>query len=235
MKRAKKDQTDKEKITTVDAIVKNGKNLEEKFTEAPVKINPASIFGYKNFFLDKVFGKFDGYDRGFYKTLKNDSAKKQFANYYRKLEIGEFKNRKLHGLGGRYLYDNQDSPSLIILWGNFVNGYLDDKVQYITENDKEGVIAYLSYWSKGELIKIENRDKEFAKDISNHYFVDPWKALMEPKGFKASDLPNYLESDLDIGEYYKEDYLLDKVDYGYSDAVDWWKEYKQNYNNFKLK
>ena len=233
--RPKHNYTKEDKINQINEFIKNGKNLKEKFTEAPIKINPTSIFGYKNFFLDKVFGKFDSYDRGFYKTLKNDSAKEQFANYYRKLEIGEFKNRKLHGLGGRYLYDYQDSPSLVILWGNFINGYLDGKVQYITESDREGIIACLSYWSKGELIKIENRDKEFAKDISKHYFVDPWKALMEPKGVKASEVANYLKDDSDIGEYLKEDYLLDLDDYGYSDAVDWWKEYKQNYNNFKLK
>ena len=58
---------------------------------------------------------------------------------------------------------------------------------------------------------------------------------MEPKGVKASEVANYLKDDSDIGEYLKEDYLLDLDDYGYSDAVDWWKEYKQNYNNFKLK
>ena len=220
------------KINEVDNFIKNGQNLEEQFIEAPVKINPSSMFGHKKFFLNKTFGKFISYDRAFYKTLKNDKAKEHFANYYRKLEIGEFKNGKLHGEGGRYLYDNQEDPTLIILWGNFVNGYLNGRVQYITENDKEGIIVYLSFWTKGELIKLEKRDKEFVKDIINEYYVNPWKALKEPKGVKARELENYLKDDSDIGEYYKEDYLLDKIDYGYSDALDWWNEYKEGYQTW---
>ena len=217
--RPKHNYTKEDKINQINEFIKNGKNLEEQFIEAPVKINPTSVFGHKKFFLDKVFGKFIGYDRGFYKTLKNDKAKEQFANYYRKLEIGEFKNHKLHGLGGRYLYDYQNSPSLVILWGNFLNGYLDGRVQYITENDKEGIIVYLSFWSKGELIKLEKRDKEHAIEISKDYYVNPWACLNIYKGV------GIIEED-----YYEE--LLKEDEMGFLDAVDWWDEYKENYQKW---
>tara|TARA_B100001057_G_scaffold295828_1_gene295919 strand:+ start:104 stop:1378 length:1275 start_codon:yes stop_codon:yes gene_type:complete len=217
--RPKIDDLTEKKINEVDSFIKNGKNLEEQFIEAPVKINPSSIFGHKKFFLNKTFGKFIGYDRAFYKTLKNDKAKEHFANYYRKLEIGEFKNGKLHGEGGRYLYDNQENPSLIILWGNFVNGYLNGRVQYITEDDKEGIIVYLSFWSKGELIKLEKRDKEHAIEISEDYYVNPWACLNIYKGV------GIIEED-----YYEE--LLKEDEMGFLDAVDWWDEYKKGYQTW---
>lgn len=204
------------KINEVDSLIKNGKNLEEQFVEAPVRINPSSVFGHKNFFLNKTFGKFIGYDRGFYKTLKNDKAKEHFANYYRKLEIGEFKNGKLHGEGGRYLYDYQENPSLVILWGNFVNGYVDGRAQYITENDKEGILAYLSFWSKGELIKLEKRDKEDTVKIDKKYYVNPWACTNIYKGVGIIDEETYEE-------------LMKSDEMGFLDAVDWWDEYKQNY------
>jgi len=217
--RPKIDDLTEKKINEVDSFIKNGKNLDEQFIEAPVKINPSSIFGHKKFFLNKTFGKFIGYDRAFYKTLKNDKAKEHFANYYRKLEIGEFKNGKLHGEGGRYLYDNQENPSLIILWGNFVNGYLNGRVQYITEDDKEGIIVYLSFWSKGELIKLEKRDKEHAIEISEDYYVNPWACLNIYKGV------GIIEED-----YYEE--LLKEDEMGFLDAVDWWDEYKKGYQTW---
>ena len=227
--RPKTDDLKDVKILKVNKFIKEGKYLKEKFIPAPIKINPTSIFGYKEFEVNKIFGKFIGYDRGFYKTLKNDKAKEHFANYYRKLEIGEFKKGNLHGEGGRYLYDYRESPSLIILWGKFVNGYLNGRVQYITENDKEGILAYLSFWSKGELIRLEKRDKEYALEISNNYFADPWECL---NVHVNQDIIEKNELD-ELRDKMKNDEegIYDSVQ-GLLDAVDWWDKYKKDYQRW---
>ena len=102
MERAKKEHTDKEKIAIVDSIVKNGCYLEETLNLGKFIKSEKSSFGYKTI---KCENEINGYDRAFFEILKNDSAKCFFANYYRFLEIGEFKNGKLDGIGGIYLYD----------------------------------------------------------------------------------------------------------------------------------
>ena len=76
MKRAKKDQTDKEKIAIVDAIVKKGSYLKEALNLNKFIKREKSSFGYKTI---KCENEINGYDRAFFEILKNDRAKSFFS------------------------------------------------------------------------------------------------------------------------------------------------------------
>lgn len=214
------------KILRVNKFLKSGKYLKEKFISAPIKINSTVTFGHKEFEVNKRFGKFKGYDKGFYETLKNNYAKEEFAAFYRKIEIGEFKDGKLNGKGGRYLRDNSDGPVLIGLWGNFIDGLLHGRAQYLFESfitEDHLIYVYLSFWDMGKLIKLEKKDEEEALEIRNNdYFADPYECLNLHEGIGL------------IEEYENENIFLKKYgdDEGVLNGVDWWKEYKEDYQTW---
>ena len=59
MKRAKKDQTDKEKITIVDAIVKKGSYLEEALNLNKFIKREKSSFGHKTIKCENEINAYD--------------------------------------------------------------------------------------------------------------------------------------------------------------------------------
>ena len=95
--------SDKEKIKHVNELSLIGEYSEEKFFDKTILNVPDLKQGYVNISDPQN----TGYDRRLYETLKNDNAKELFACHSRVLEIGDFKDNKLHGFGARYLNNTQ--------------------------------------------------------------------------------------------------------------------------------
>ena len=183
MNRPKEDDDKDTKIKQVNKLLSKGDYLDEQFYESKLSNNSKYILGHKKFIIPK---NFQCYDKGLYETFKNDNDKFEFGNYYRTLEIGEFKNGKLNGIGARYLNDYIDDNyegSEICLIGNFIEGSPDGNILYYYNDGTEFDVFALSTWVDGYFDEFfEDYDEQFnvRDEILTSLFWKPGSTYLTP-------------------------------------------------------
>ena len=195
--------SDKEKIKHVNEIFLKGKYNELKFIDKTILNIPELKQGYVYFSDPQNIG----YDRGLYETLKNDNAKKLLACHSRVLEIGDFKDNKLHGFGARYLNNTQgyvshnwrtyddliisdldtkiiDNLKFIGLIGKYEDGVPNGNLIYYEQNAQAiygDHAASIEYYTK---FKISNWDNGKLIKISGNFIRKKDKKKFNKKTIK---------------------------------------------------
>ena len=201
-KRPNQEESKPSTLKKVNKLLKEGDYLEEFFYKSSLTKNTESIYGYKTF---DISNKTNDHDKGFYETLINDPAKSNFGNFYRYLELGEFKNNKLNGIGARYLGDylNKDTFLDVFLIGNFVDGLPHGNIFYYCNDGTEFDTFALTTWINGNYLSFKENYKEdfdVRDEIVSSIFWHPWNETLNKYNYENEKWWNK----------YKKNYFFDR-------------------------
>ena len=170
--------SDKEKIKHVNELSLIGEYKEEKFFDKTI-LNVSDLKqGYVNFSDPQN----TGYDRRLYETLKNDNAKKLLACHSRVLEIGDYKDDKLHGFGARYLDNTQGYVSHN--WRTYDDLILSDLDTKIIDNLK--FIGLIGRYEDG----VPNGNLIYYEQNAQAIYGDHAASIEHYTNFKISNWDN---------------------------------------------
>ena len=161
-------------VKRVEKLKNEGDYLKFDFHKVNILQNKKRVFGIKIF---KFPVNFKGHDRGLYETLIDNDSKDMFGPFYRELEIGEFKNNELNGMGGRYYRDENEGITGTI-FGQFTNGIYNGihyNIEYSIEHGRN-ILFDVIHFVEGKKINVNwNLSKKQMDEIyNNNIFINPW-------------------------------------------------------------